>query len=69
MGKRGHQDGDEEMDTKAKYGQRKPVDGRDVEMGEFEDPWEDEIEEDEDVVEGDEAEEEDEGTVPVALVG
>jgi ribosome assembly protein RRB1 len=58
MVKRGLQDGEQEMETKAPFGQRPPAD-QDVEMGEFEDPWEDEIEEeDEDVVEGEDVEEE-----------
>jgi ribosome assembly protein RRB1 len=60
MGKRGLQDGDEGMDTKAQYGQRRTTDTGDVEMGEFEDPWEDEIEEEE-IIEGDDVEDEDEG--------
>ena len=68
MSKRALQDGDEEMemDTKAQFGQRRiEVDG-DVEMGEFEDPWEDELEEDEEIIEGgeedeDEDEDSDEG--------
>ena len=59
MAKRRLQDGDEEMDTKAPFGQRHTAD-QEVEMGEFEDPWEDEIEdEEEDVIEGDDVEEED----------
>ena len=67
MGKRALQDGDEAMDTKAQFGERRiNADGEDVEMGEFEDPWEDELEEDEDVIDGEEyvedGDEEDEGT-------
>ena len=60
MAKRRLQDGEEDMDTKAPFGQRQTAD-HDVEMGEFEDPWEDEIEEEdeEEVVEGDDIEEED----------
>ena len=65
MTKRGLQDGDEEMDTKAQFGQRHMVADGDVEMGEFEDPWEDEIEEEEEIIEGDldeeDEEDEDEG--------
>lgn len=61
MAKRGLQDVDEDMDTKAQYGQRRTLDDGDVEMGEFEDPWEDEIEEDEEIIEGEgEEDEEDE---------
>ena len=60
MAKRALQDGDDEMDTKAQFGQRRIVDDGDVEMGEFEDPWEDELEEDEEIIDGDDQEEEDE---------
>jgi ribosome assembly protein RRB1 len=66
MAKRGLQDGDDEMDTKAQFGQRRIGDDRDVEMGEFEDPWEDELEEDEEIIDGgedNEEDEEDEGTI------
>jgi len=60
MAKRRLQDGEDDIETKAPFGQREPAD-QDVEMGEFEDPWEDEIEgEDEEVIEGDDVEEEDE---------
>ena len=67
MAKRVLQDVDEEMDTKAQFGQRRIQEDEDIEMGEFEDPWEDELEEEEQAdeeevtVEGDE-EDEDEGT-------
>jgi len=60
MAKRGLQDVDDEMDTKAQFGQRRIADDGDVEMGEFEDPWEDELEEDEEIIEGGDQEEEDE---------
>ena len=61
MTKRGLQDGDDEGDSKAQFGQRPTVDSEDVEMGEFEDPWEDELEEEEEIIEeGDEEDEEDE---------
>jgi ribosome assembly protein RRB1 len=64
MAKRALQDGDEEMDTKAQFGQRRIGGDEDVEMGEFEDPWEDELEEEEEIIEGDEDEEdEDEGKI------
>lgn len=59
MTKRSLPDGDEEMDVKAPFGQRHIGEGGDVEMGEFEDPWEDEFEEDEEIVEGAEYEDED----------
>jgi hypothetical protein len=65
MVKRGLQDGNDGRDTKAQYGERSTAGDDDVEMGEFEDPWEDEIEQEEEIVEGDEEEEdedEDEGT-------
>ena len=64
MAKRGLQDVDEEMDTKAQFGQRRMKEDEDLEMGEFEDPWEDELEEEEITVEADddEDEDEDEGT-------
>ena len=63
MSKRGLQDFDEEIDTKAQFGQRRLKEDEDVEMGEFEDPWEDELEEEEEItVEGDDEEDEDEGT-------
>ena len=66
MAKRGLQDVDEEMDTKAQFGLRRVKEDEDVEMGEFEDPWEDELEEEGDeeeiTVEGDDEEDEDEGT-------
>ena len=57
MAKRRLQDGEEGLDTKAPFGQRHTA-GEDVEMGEFEDPWEDEIEEEdeEEVIEGDDVE-------------
>ena len=58
MAKRGLQDVDDEMDTKAQFGQRRIADDGDVEMGEFEDPWEDELEEDEEIIDGDDLEEE-----------
>jgi len=68
MSKRALQDGDEEMDvdTKPHFGQRRIEDNGDVEMGEFEDPWEDELDEDEEIIEGgeedeDEDEDSDEG--------
>jgi hypothetical protein len=55
MGKRGLQDAEEEKDVKAQFGERRiNTDGEDVEMGEFEDPWEDEVEEEEDVIDGEE---------------
>jgi len=58
MAKRRLQDGEEDIETKAPFGQRQSAD-QDVEMGEFEDPWEDEIEEeDEEVVDGEDVEEE-----------
>ena len=60
MGKRGIEDGHEEKDVKAQFGHRHVADGEDVEMGEFEDPWEDELEEDEEIIEGAEEEEDDE---------
>jgi len=61
MAKRGLQDVDEEMDTKAQFGQRRMKEDQDVEMGEFEDPWEDELEGDEEItVEADDEEDEDE---------
>ena len=60
MAKRGLQDVDEEMDTKAQFGQRRMKEDEDVEMGEFEDPWEDELEEEEITVEADDEEDEDE---------
>jgi hypothetical protein len=61
MAKRGLQDVDEEMDIKAQFGQRRIKEDEDVEMGEFEDPWEDELEEEEEItVEGDDEEDEDE---------
>jgi len=69
MAKRGLQDVDDEMDTKARFGHRRIKEDEDVEMGEFEDPWEDELEEeDEDgeeeiIVEGDEEDDEDEGII------
>jgi len=48
MGKRVLPDGDDEIDAKAQFGERRvKTDGDDVEMGEFEDPWEDELEEEE----------------------
>jgi len=66
MVKRGLQDGEEELDVKAPYGERRiNKDDGDVEMGEFEDPWEDELEEEEDVIDGEEYvedDDEDEGT-------
>lgn len=60
MAKRGLQDGDDEMDAKAQFGHRRIADDGDVEMGEFEDPWEDELEEDEEIIDGDDLEEDDE---------
>ena len=60
MAKRGLQDVDEEMDTKAQFGQRRMKEDEDLEMGEFEDPWEDELEEEEITVEADDEEDEDE---------
>ena len=60
MAKRALQDADDEMITKAQFGQHRVGDDDDVEMGEFEDPWEDEIEEDEEIVEGGELVEDDE---------
>lgn len=60
MAKRRLQDGEEEIETKAPFGQREAMD-QDVEMGEFEDPWEDEMEgEEEEVIDGDDVEEDDE---------
>ena len=59
MAKRGLQDVDEKMDTKAQFGHRRIKEDEDVEMGEFEDPWEDELEEEEE----EEGEEEEEITV------
>jgi ribosome assembly protein RRB1 len=51
MSKRSLEDGDGEADKKLQYGQRRAKDEWNVEMGEFEDPWEDEFEEeDEDEV-------------------
>lgn len=59
MGKRALQDGKDEMNVKAQFGQRRlNRDGEDVEMGEFDDPWEDELEE-EDVIDGEEYVEDD----------
>ena len=59
MAKRGLQDVVEEIDTKAQFGQRRLKEDEDVEMGEFEDPWEDELEEEEEItVEGDDEEDE-----------
>ena len=55
MVKRGLQDDvDDELENKAQFGQRRIGDYGDVEMGEFEDPWEDEFEgeEDEEIIEG-----------------
>ena len=43
MAKRGLQDVDEGMDTKAHFGPRWTKEDEDVQMGEFEDPWEDEL--------------------------
>jgi hypothetical protein len=67
MVKRGLQDGEEDMDVKAPFGERRTnKDNGDVEMGEFEDPWEDEFEDEEDVIDGEEyveEEDEDEGTL------
>src|SRR5271163_233860 len=61
MAKRGLPEEEEESSSKAPFGQRQTdKDERDVEMGEFEDPWEDEVEEDEQVVDGAEQEEEEE---------
>jgi len=59
MAKRGLQDVDEEMDTKAQFGQRRMKEDENVEMGEFEDPWEDELEEEEEIVVEDDEEDED----------
>jgi ribosome assembly protein RRB1 len=61
MTKRGLQDGDAEADSKAQFGQRPTADSGDVEMGEFEDPWEDELEEEEEIIEEGDEEDEDEG--------
>jgi hypothetical protein len=65
MAKRGLQDGDDDAESKAQFGQRHVQEGQDVEMGEFEDPWEDDIEEDEEIIEEGEEdqdeEDEDEG--------
>jgi len=53
MGKRALEDGENEMDAKAQFGGRRVnIDDEDIEMGEFEDPWEDELEEDEEVIDG-----------------
>jgi hypothetical protein len=60
MVKRGLQDGEENMDVKAQFGERRiNKDDPDVEMGEFEDPWEDELEEEEDIIDGEEYVEDD----------
>ena len=69
MAKRNLQEGDDEMDAKLQFGQRNIMDDGDVEMGEFEDPWEDEIEDDEEIIEAAEDEEEDgdEGMVLVSV--
>jgi hypothetical protein len=65
MVKRGLQDDEDDVDVKAPFGERRVnKDDEDVEMGEFEDPWEDELEEEEDVIDGEEYvedEDEDEG--------
>jgi len=58
MAKRPLQDGSDEMDIKAQFGQRRITDNDDVEMGEFEDPWEDEVEEEEEIIEADDEEDE-----------
>jgi ribosome assembly protein RRB1 len=66
MAKRGHQESDEATDTKPQFGHRQNPSVDDVEMGEFEDPWEDDLEEDEEIIEGDDVEEdEDEGILPL----
>ena len=67
MAKRAIHDVDGEMDAKAQFGQRRMKEDEDVDMGEFEDPWEDELEEEEGeeeiTVEADDEDEEDEGTL------
>lgn len=69
MAKRGLQDVDEEMDAKVQFGQRRILDDGDVEMGEFEDPWEDELEEEEEIIEGgEEDDDEDEGIWPMTVL-
>jgi hypothetical protein len=69
MAKRVLQDVDEEMDTKVHFGQRRMTDDGEVEMGEFEDPWEDELEEDEEIIEGgEEDDDEDEGICPMLFL-
>ena len=58
MAKRGlPEEEDNESTSKAPFGQRQTTDEKDVEMGEFEDPWEDEVEE-EQVIDGAQQEEE-----------
>jgi hypothetical protein len=61
MGKRELQRDGEEETSKARFGERHVETERDVEMGEFEDPWEDELDEEEDVIEAGEEDDEDEG--------
>jgi ribosome assembly protein RRB1 len=63
MAKRRIESDKDEME-KSQFGQRRLADDGDVEMGEFEDPWEDEIE-DEEIIEADEDDEENEGPFPV----
>ena len=54
MAKRALRQEEDEVPSKALFGHRKSdTDEGDVEMGEFEDPWDDEVEEDEEIIEGD----------------
>jgi len=60
MAKRRIENGNDELEQKAQFGQRRITEDGDVEMGEFEDPWEDEIEEEE-IIAADDEDEENEG--------
>ena len=60
MAKRRLQDGEDDIESKAPFGQREATD-QDVDMGEFEDPWEDDFEgEDEEIIDGEALDEDDE---------